>query len=205
MGRRAIFGAEEVTQAGLAVIGRAGWASLSLAAVAEELSVTPMALYRLVTDAANLRRQVADAAGRRLPPTGDGSLVESLRRWAVDAYAQLIGLPGLAGYVIREWTELPTWLSIIETFLNHAAREGLEGSEAVHTVNAVFAYVLARAQLREAVTPKRRLGPLRDDPGRYPCIRQNRSEFDSACTDIAFRFGLDALTNGLRAMVGAAS
>lgn len=197
MGRHPKFGIEALLQAGLRVVRRGGWEALSVASVATELDVTPMALYRLVPDATGLRRLVANAVGQGLSPSEEGSLVVSLSTWAFRANDELDALPGLAGYVIREWSELSGWLSIIEAFLAQAAREGLEGGEAVATVNAVFAYVLARAQLADSVTKERALGPVIADPSSYPHIEENLSEFRSAKTEEAFTFGLEALIAGL--------
>ena len=197
------FDAAALTAAGLAVAGRDGWSAVSQRRVAEELGVTPMALYRLARDADQLRRLVADAAAPAVPAmpvaAGDLSLVAVLRAWAPLAYHQLCRRPGLAAYVVAHWTELPAWLDIVERLLDVAAEDGREGAAAVATVNAVFAYVLVRAQLHDGLAdaPRRRLQPLRDEPDRYPRLRRSRPEFTRARVDEHFRFGLDALLAGL--------
>jgi hypothetical protein len=196
MARPARFDLDAVARAGLDIVREQGWVSLTLTSTAHGLGVTPMALYRVVADADELRRVVANHAGRPLLPHPVAALVDELHTWAVHAHAQLRQLQGLAAYVIGEWTELPAWLDIVETFLRHAAVEGIEGSEAVHTVNAVFAFVLARCQLRDSISPQRRLAPVRSRT--YPYIRANLRQFRTAQTEGAFRFGLDALTAGLR-------
>jgi AcrR family transcriptional regulator len=199
MSRKPRFDRNDLARAGLRVTRRHGWTALTLASVAAELGVTPMALYRLVADADDLKGIVADNAAVSIQPdAGDEGLIIVLHAWAIRAHAHLIKLPGLTTYVMHEWTELPTWLGIIESFLAVAERETLTGEPAVHTVNAVFAYVLARVQLRESITAQRRLRPMRVAPERYPHIYANRRDFRTACTDIAFQFGLDALTSGLQ-------
>lgn len=195
MARPARFDVDAVARAGLAVVHERDWASLTLTSTAEALGVTPMALYRVVASADELRRIVADHAGRPLLPHPDGALVDELRTWAADAHARLRQYRGLATYVLGEWTELPAWLDIIETFLAHAAAEGLEGPDAVHTVNAVFAYVLARCQLGDSISPRRRLAPVRSKA--YPHISRNLAQFRTAQTEAAFQFGLEALIAGL--------
>lgn len=175
---------------------------MSLSSVASEIGVTSMALYRVVADAEELRRLIANAAGVALQPPASGEpLLHCLHAWAIDAHEQLARYPGLASYVLREWTELPAWLAIVEHFLDQAAREGLTGANGVSAVNAVFAYVLARSQLRQGVTTRRRLQPLRDDPNAYPNIRAQRREFETARIDTAFRFGLDAICAGILQVV----
>lgn len=198
MGRRPSFDVDAVAAAGLRVVRRRGWATVSLGAVAEELAVTPMALYRVVADADQLRQVVADAAAEALVPVEvTAPLLDALHGWALEAHDHLCRLPGLATYVIREWTELPSWLVVVESFLAAADEQGLPPEEAVETVNAVFAFVLARAQLVDGVTRQRRLAPLRATPDRYPHLRAERHLYEIAHTDDAFRFGLDALCRGI--------
>lgn len=161
-----------------------------------------MALYRLVSDAEQIRDLIADRAGRDLQGVDvGGPLHVVLRAWAEHAYRQLGRYPGLAAYVIVRWTELPAWLDVVESFLARADDEGLAGERAVATVNAVFAYVLVRAQLHDAAggAPSRDLAPLRNDPYRYPHVGASQAEFRIRRTDNHFRFGLDALLAGLAA------
>jgi AcrR family transcriptional regulator len=199
MARPPAFTVDELQAAGLAVTRRAGWPAASTRGVAAELGVTPMALYRLAPDAPSLRRLIADAAAPAVAVRADEPLGATLRRWAVDAYRQLGEHPLLASYVILEWTELPAWLDVVEGLLAVAAAHGVTGAEAVGVVNAVFAYVLARAQLRDAAAtaPQRELAPLAADPARYPHVRANRAEFAVRQIDKHFPIGLDALLRGL--------
>jgi AcrR family transcriptional regulator len=198
MGRRPRFDERDLAAAGLRVVAQQGWQAVSVASVATSLSVTPMALYRVARDAEHLRRIIADSAAEHIQPVEPGGpLLSSLREWAVDAYRHLAPLTGLATYVIHEWTELPRWLAVVDTLLGIADDEGITGTEAVLTVNAVFSYVLARAQMLDSVNPLRRLQPLEDLPNRFPHIRAELQDFRTARTDAAFRFGLDALCRGL--------
>jgi AcrR family transcriptional regulator len=200
MGRPTVFDVEQLGEAGLSVVSREGWSALSVRSVADELGVSPMALYRLAPDASSLRRLIADAAASSiLPEPSAGSLFVLLRAWAGDAYEHLKHYPGLASFVIAEWTELPGWLDIVESLLAKASDEGFSGVAAVGTTNAVFSYVLVRAQLHDSAVaaPRRSLAPLNDDPSRYPHLRSNHSEFTVAQTNRHFAFGLDALVAGL--------
>lgn len=199
MGRVATFDGSRLARAGLAVARREGWSALTMRSVAAELGVTPMALYRLVPDADGLQWAIADAAAP--PVTGESTGAGPagvLRAWSVDAYRSLRRVPGLAGYVIGHWTELPHWLDVVEGLLGHAEEHGLSGPDAVGAVNAVFAYVLVRAQLHDALrdAPRRRLAPVTREPERYPRIRAERAEYATARTDRHFAFGLEALLRG---------
>lgn len=194
MARTSTFDADDVGAAGLAVVARAGWAGLTTRAVASELGVTPMALYRVAPDAMALRAGVADVAAADIQPDrGAAGFTDELGRWAVDAHRHLAGLPGLSAHVVGSWTELPRWLDIVEGLLVVAATNGVVGIAAVDRVNAVFAYVLARAQIREQVGHDRKLAPVRADPQRYPAIEANLAAYATPEVDHHFRVGLEAL------------
>jgi AcrR family transcriptional regulator len=208
MARPQAFDLRDVTTAGLAVVADSGWSTVSVRSVAERLAVSPMALYRVVPDAQQLRRAIADAVAESLQPDPSADdLLGTLQAWARRAYTHLGCYPGLASFVIVEWTELPTWLDIIETLLGRADAEGISGDQAVTTVNAIYAYVLVRCQLRDsaAVAPRRQLAPVKHLRGRYPLIAVNIAEFTTAKTDRHFAFGLDVLTDGLRSDVADAA
>jgi len=120
MARAPIFDEAALAAAGVRVIRRSGWPAVTVRSVAEELGVSPMALYRLAPDADRLRLLVANAVAPPLP-SPVGPLTDVLRSWAVDAYAHLRGLPGVASYVVLRWTELPAWLDVVEALLAAAS------------------------------------------------------------------------------------
>lgn len=201
MSRSARFDLEQVAQAGLEVVRQSGWERVSMRSISASLRVSPMALYRLIADADELRALVADAAvSGDLHPVDSESLEESLRSWSVRSYDTLVALPGLASFVLLHWTELPGWLQVVDDLLSIAHHHGIEGPVAVARVNAVFAYVLSRAQLRESVrvAPSRSLDLLIQHPDRYAFIRANQEEFRIAQSDRHFHYGLDALLAGLQ-------
>jgi AcrR family transcriptional regulator len=200
MSRPPTFDVQTVERAGLALVADEGWAAVSVRAVAARLGVSTMALYRVAPDAHTLRRTIADAAAEPIQPRRQPSddVVDALGQWAPRAYRQLARHPGLAAFVVTEWTELPRWLDIVERLLAMAA-DGRRAGDAVAVVNAVFAFVLARAQFADAIhaAGPRRLTPVDADPGRYPEIRRRRPAFAVARTSPHFQIGLDALLRGL--------
>ena len=200
MPRPPTFDAEDLATAGLAVVRRSGWEGVSVRAVAAAAGVSPMATYRLAADADALRRLVADAAAAAVMPVDAGDLFATLDAWARAAHDHLVRLPGLSTYVLATWTELPTWLDVVETLLARAARDGLVGPAAVEGVNAVCSYVFARAGLHRTATTAdpRLLRPVRDDPGRYPHVAAQLLEFAVPRTGHHFVVGLEALLAGLR-------
>jgi AcrR family transcriptional regulator len=199
MARPPTFSRADLAAAGLAVVRRAGWAAVSVRSVADAAGVSAMATYRLAADAEALRRLVADAAADPIRPVAASDLFATLEGWATGAHDHLRGLPGLSPYVLATWTELPSWLDIVEALLAEAARHGRPGLAGVQTVNAVVAYVLARSGLHHASTSSpRRRAPVAAEPARYPFIGAQRREFAVARTDHHFAVGLAALLDGLR-------
>lgn len=196
MPRQATFAAEELARAGCAVVADAGWSGLTMRAAAARLGVSAMALYRVVPDSGALQRLVAEHVGVGLPVPAE-PLLAALGTWARTAHDRLRALPGTAAYLLANWTEVASWLAIVERFLQMAEAEGLGDGEAVGTVNAVFAYTLARAQLRDEPSTPRQLAPLAADPERFPLIRANLAEFAIARREEAFAYGLEALLEGL--------
>lgn len=202
MARPAQFGLEDLIGAGLELVSERGFDSVSVRSVASAVGISPMALYRLIADADHLRRLLADAPASRLYPAGSGPLDTTMRVWAHQAYAALSAYSGMAVYVLSHWTDLPGWLGIVDALLARAATEGIEGAPAVARVNAVFAFVLSRAQLRDTIgsSSTRSLPLLDSTPDRYRFIRANRDHFLIAETDRHFAFGLAALLAGLDAI-----
>ena len=197
--RHPSFDSADVATAGLAIIRRRGWDGISLKSVAAELSVSPMALYRVVADAEQLRVVIADAAAEGLEPPEGYDLDETFRHWAGEAYARLKELPGIAGFLCGWWSVLPRWLDVVEALLARASASGVQGGEAVASTNAVFAYVLARTQLRESAMtkPGGPSRPISRNAKRYPYLVLNRAEYATCEADRHFAIGLDALIGGL--------
>src|SRR4051812_376470 len=105
MSRRPTFDANDVAKAGLRVVRDAGWERVSVRAVASELHVSPMALYRIAPDAEALRTLVADAAASgRAIAMGD-ALTDDLGDWSRRVHRRLVRHPGLATFLVAHWTE----------------------------------------------------------------------------------------------------
>jgi AcrR family transcriptional regulator len=195
--RPQIFKTGDVALAGLRV-SRRGWSTVTFRSVAAELGVSPMALYRVASDAEELRRLIANSAADAIQPVDLGDFDETLKAWAERAHRYLSRFPGLSAFVTAEWKHLPRWLDIVEGLLSAAYNAGLDGPAAVAAANAIFAYVLARVQLREAAGAGRHtLGSVAADSERYPLLRENRSEYAKCEAEKHFSIGLAAIIAGL--------
>ena len=89
MTRNPVFDLDDLARAGLDLVATDGWSAVSVRSAADRLGVSPMALYRIVPDAAELRRVIADSAAAAIPARSAGDLVESLHAWARHAYRHL--------------------------------------------------------------------------------------------------------------------
>jgi hypothetical protein len=161
-----------------------------------------MALYRYVSDADDLRDAVVARLCESLPARPD--CIDDLSRWAHAFRAWLIEVPGLSRVVLLGWFELPPLLDVVEALLRVFHRVGLEGFELVAAANSLFAYVLSRAQLEEAVRASgvRRALPWHNSGAPRPLLNSLRDEYEVARLDEHFDFGLGLLLRGLLGHAG---
>jgi AcrR family transcriptional regulator len=192
---------DAVIEAGVRVVEHAGWDGLSLRAVAGELAVTPMALYRHVGDSESLTAAVIEAIVERLPSVvSTGSAAADLARWARDLHDGLSRYPGMAGYLLTMWFESPATLERIDDLLGLMYEHGIDGFEAVAVTNAVFTYVLMRCEAERTVrTASAVRRTLRTAAASRPLHRLNAlaAHYATAQFDTHFEFGLRSLINGM--------
>jgi len=190
-----------VLDAGARVVAADGLDGLGVRSVAAELGVTPMALYRHVDGADDLHDAVVHRLLATLPHVADeGAWDDRCRRWAHDLRAALAPHPGLPRFVLLHWTALPPVLRAVDGLARMLGDEGPDGLDVVAATNAVFAYVLARAQIEQEL---RRAGVDRDLhvlaglAREAPFLWAHREEYAVARVDEHFAFGLDALLAGV--------
>ena len=186
-----------ILDAGCELARRDGVEALGVRSVARVTGATPMALYRYVSDAQDLRDAVLARLCETLPAAPDS--IDDLSRWAHDLRAWLIDVPGLARLVLLRWFELPALLDMVEALLEVFHREGLEGFDLVAAANSLFSYVLSRGELEEAVRASgvRRSLPWENDGAPRPLLNSLRGEYQVARLDEHFDFGLELLLRGL--------
>ena len=161
------------------------------------LGVTPMALYRYVSDAADLRDSVLAVllASLPAPPVS----LDRLPGWASDFRGWLREVPGLARVVLLRWFDLPPLLDVLEALLELFDEVGYEGFELVAAANSVFTWVLARSELEEAVRSSGVHRSLQWETTGVtrPRLISNRREYEVARLDEHFDYGLTLLLRGL--------
>ena len=191
-----------IVAAGVALVKREGMGALTLRAVAADLAVTPMALYRHLPGGETLSSCVAAAFAAALPEVPRTGRVRSrLRRWAQELREALAGAPGFSHHLLLHWFELPDALERIEQLLAAVEEAGLRGFEAVAAANAVFTFVLMRVQLEEALREagalRRTLSGLRKTRVELRRLQAHLREYQTAKTGAHFDYGLKLILDGI--------
>jgi len=186
-----------ILSAGRELARQEGVEAVGVRSVAGAAGATPMALYRYVADAADLRDAVLGLIFESLPEPPRS--LDDLADWARGFRGWLMDIPGLSRLVLIRWFELPPLLDVVESLLEVFAQAGLEGFELVAAANALFSYVLARGELEEAVRSAGVNRALRWGGSRTsrPLLRSLRREYEVARLEDHFDFGLELLLRGL--------
>ena len=190
---------ETILSAGCELARRDGVEALGIRSVAGIVGTTPMALYRYVADATDLRDAVLERLFASLPTRPKS--VDDLCSWAHQFRGWLLDVPGLSRLVLIRWFELEPMLDLVEALLEVFRDVGLGGFELVSAANSVFSYVLARGQLEEAVRASgvRRSLPWEASEAERPLLDSLRGEYEVARLDEHFDFGLRLVLTGLLA------
>jgi AcrR family transcriptional regulator len=186
-----------IVRAGCQLARRDGVESVGVRSVARLAGATPMALYRYVSDADDLRGAVLAGLCGSLPVAPDS--IDDLPRWANGFRAWLLQVSGLSRLVLTRWFESPPLLDVVEALLDVFNRVGFAGFDLVAAANSVFSYVLSRGQLEEAVRAsgvRRSLAWDNNDASR-PLLNSLREEYEVARLDEHFSYGLELLLRGL--------
>jgi AcrR family transcriptional regulator len=190
-----------IGRAGRDVIRHHGVSAVTMRSVADELGVTPMALYRCIDTADDLRREAVNFTLDSVPaPPSSGRVPERLEAWAQEARRVVRRYPGVEGVALTDWPAMSHGCRIMELLLTVAAEHTSDGAEQVAIANAVFVYVFTRIIAERAVTARgrrRTLPALELEPRRYPRLQQHQARFATIDIDTHFRVGLRALLDGL--------
>jgi AcrR family transcriptional regulator len=190
-----------VARAGARIVRRGGMDAVTLRAVADVVGVTPMALYRHVDDADDLRLATLDyVLGEVASPAPDGAVRDRLGGFARATRSVLGRYPGSARAMLTDWVALNQGTRIMESLLAVAAEHSPDPDRQVEIANAVFVYVAMRLMAEEAVLVRgrrRSLPAVAAHPERFPRLVETQARFGTIDTDRHFEVGLAALLDGL--------
>jgi len=186
---------EDIVRAAMRLADSEGLDGLSMRRLAEALGVTPMALYRHVSNKDEILAEVVDAVLRDagLPDVGAGDWAGWLAAAAHQLRTLLVEHPGALGVFCREPVTTPAAAARLAEGLERLQAAGFGTDEAARAYAAVHTYTIGFCSL--AAT--RSAGA-----GAHPQVAEVAGVDIGAFTSEAqFRFGLEAILAGLAAEV----
>jgi AcrR family transcriptional regulator len=197
----------ELAAAALAVIDRAGLAALTMRAVATELRMSTMGLYRYVSDRGQLEGLVLDLVLATVDPTppARASWQRRIIVLVERVYAVVSAHPAVVPLLLTSRHRSMAVVGWGETVLRVLTDAGLSGKPRVIAFRALVAYVIGAIQAEH-------LGPLSGpgtaalaalSPDDYPAITANATLASTMTADEEFRGGLAMVLRGISASAGA--
>lgn len=193
---------EQLASAALAVIDRDGLAGLSMRAVAKELGMSTMGLYRYVADRDELERLVVErvlGAVDTEPPEPGAPWRERVTVLAGRLRATVGAHPEVVPLTVTHRHHSLGVLRWSETVLAVLTEAGVEGERRVVVLRALLGYVIGAIQLEH-------LGPL-SGPGttalaalpaaEFPLMAATARDARAVDADREFQGGLALLLDGI--------
>ncbi|MFC4507830.1 MULTISPECIES: TetR/AcrR family transcriptional regulator [Streptomyces] len=193
---------DQPASAALAVIDRDGLAGLSMRAVAQELGMSTMGLYRYVHDREELERLVVElvlGAVDTEPPDPDASWRERIEAMARRLRDAVSAHPAVVPLTITHRHRSLGVLRWSEAVLTVLTEAGVEGERRVIALRGLISYVIGAIQLED-------LGPLSGSgtaaitelpSGEFPLMSETARHARNVGADQEFLGGLAMLLDGL--------
>ncbi|OLT05022.1 transcriptional regulator [Pseudonocardia sp. CNS-004] len=191
---------DQLVAAALAVVDREGLAALTMRAVARELGVATMGLYRYVADRQALELLVVDhvfrAVDTSLPEAGWQERIRVLLDRMRVAVARH---PAVVPLVLRHRQAAPGSLRLIETMLSVLTDGGLDGTDRVLAQRTLIGHLLGFLQNEHsaALSGPGTIVMSELAPDDYPLLARTAADARSVPPDEEFRRGLDIVLRGL--------
>ncbi len=203
MPRRRSLTTATIAAAALAVIDRDGAAGLSMRAVAAQLRVGTMSLYRYVSDREELERLVVDLVLAAVDTSQTQRLPWQHRvmELAERARAAIAAHPAVIPLLLAHRHTAPNSWRWSEAVLAALTEAGLTGQRRVIALRCLVAYVTGALQAQY-------LGPLAGpgttmlaglSPAKYPLLAETAKYARDVPPEQEFGQGLDIVLQGLRA------
>lgn len=191
---------DQLVAAALAVVDRDGLAALTMRAVAKELGVATMGLYRYVSDRQALEVLVVDhvfgSVDLALP---DGPWQERARVLLDRIRVAVARHPAVVPLVLRHRQAAPASLRLIESMLAVLSEGDLDGVDRVLAQRTLIGYLLGFLQNEHYAALS---GPgtiaLSEVPAdEYPLLARTAADARSVPPDEEFRRGVEIVLRGL--------
>ena len=190
---------DRLAQAALAVIDRDGLAGLTMRAVATELGLTTMAVYRYVADRDELEALVVEEVLRTLdttPPAAE-PWTEQLRILTERVRTAVGGHPGVVPLLVSHRHRSAGVLRWSETVVGILRAAGFTGARRVIALRGLLSFVIGALQLEH-------LGPLSgsgtvtiSELADHPHLAETARHARGVSPDEEFAGGLSIMLRGL--------
>lgn len=209
----------EIAQAAVTVADERGWEAVSMKAIADQLGLTPMSLYRYVDSKDDIVDLLVDEAYGQADPTltAAGTWRERITAWADAAARGLRERPWLTEIPMSRPPVGPNVLSWTEVGVRAFDETSLSGSQKMSALLLVDGFVrhhvrqatqmglLSRpgADAADSPTYEQIVGEL-VDAARFPALSAaipELSDSDDDYFDDELRFGLAVILDGLATLI----
>jgi AcrR family transcriptional regulator len=196
--RRVGLKREAVVSAAARIAEAEGIETISMRRVAQDLGVTPMALYRYLPDKDALIDVVVDEALRAVPvPDLSGPMTEQLLRSFNALYDLLLHHPGLARTAGGRPLEGPIATRLAEGVLALLQHNGIREDEATKLLVSAFSLILGFALYRTSRSGRSESSRLPPHGDGAPAVRRVWGQLAAAgADDSVFRDALERLVAG---------
>jgi AcrR family transcriptional regulator len=192
----------QVASATLTVIDRDGLAGLTMRAVAEQLGMSTMALYRYVDDREELEQLVVElvlSAVDTTPPAPGTSWRDRIEVM-VGRLRDTVGAhPSVVPLTLTHRHRSPSVLRWSETVLGILTEAGIEGERRVIALRGLLAYVIGAIQLEHlgALSGQGTVAISELPQASFPYMAETARYAAGVDADQEFRGGLTILLRGL--------
>ncbi|MEV5838450.1 TetR/AcrR family transcriptional regulator C-terminal domain-containing protein [Nocardia sp. NPDC052112] len=190
-----------VAAAAVAVLDRDGLSGLTMRAVAKELRIATMGLYRYVADRDELEMLIVDhlLADIDLRPPADPDWRDRVTALLDRMRTTVSSHPAAVPLVVRHRQSAPNSLRWIEAMLTVLTDAGFTGIDRILAQRTLMAFLLGHLQ-NEHYGPLSGQGTTamtRLDPADYPVLVETATAAGNVDADTEFRLGIEIVLRGL--------
>jgi AcrR family transcriptional regulator len=150
--RRSALTRDEIIDAALDLIARDGIGAVTMRRLADEIGVTPMALYHHIPSKKQLLDLTVDRVGQDLHLAHDGRhWMDQMRDYAMRWREELHRYPGVAGYLLRQDAPPTITWRVIDDAVSLFVESGFDDRTAARAYAALASFVLARCDQEEVI------------------------------------------------------
>ncbi|HUP71718.1 MAG TPA: TetR/AcrR family transcriptional regulator C-terminal domain-containing protein [Acidimicrobiales bacterium] len=201
----------DVIAAALRLVSEADTTTLTIRRLADDMGVTPMAIYAHFASKDELVAAVIDELLAEIPIINipDADWLGRMREFAMSARAFALARPQFVHVITAPRNVTPTGLARLERIVRALCAAGLDGRSAVLVYTAVYDFAMAHAALEVARLPAREAAgrsssywPVRYSQVSselYPILAANAEHFDRVTTAEHFEVALERLLASLAA------